>query len=517
MYKSLRQSMAWLHSWTGLLLGWLLFAIFLTGSLSYYRHDITAWTQPAFQHTQVTQQQAILSGLDYLEHHATDAQYWNMQVASSDNPINIIYWQKNDGNYVFKQLDPRTQQEVNLLPTQGGDFFYTFHFQLFGIPIVFGRLLVSFAAFIMLIALISGVITHKKIFTDFFTLRTFKSQRSWLDFHNIVSVIALPFFFVITFTGLVMFFYLYLPSAIQKYYPQNNYDIFSELRSQIPPSTPNNISTIAMVNAQQISQRLQQQWPDQPLIDRIEIKKPFSTATEIIIKQKEDHSITQQPIQMTLNAQGQIIQDTRNVHPVATLYSGIYGLHMASFAQPIIRIALFFSGILGCFMVASGLLLWSLKRQLQNKNNTFHFGHYCVDRLNVATFVGLPIAVLCYFYSNRLITLSHSTPNNQEIVVFFTAWGVSLMLAILSKRQYLWPIQLFLFVMLALCLPCVNIVILWQHGDLKQMSDYTNYAQIDAFFWLFALLAGFIAKNIRPIQQQAKKKIQQKILQKDAQ
>ena len=46
MHKSIRQSMAWLHSWTGLLLGWLLFAIFVMGTASYYRHEINLWMQP---------------------------------------------------------------------------------------------------------------------------------------------------------------------------------------------------------------------------------------------------------------------------------------------------------------------------------------------------------------------------------------------------------------------------------------------------------------------------------------
>ncbi|MBF7686981.1 PepSY-associated TM helix domain-containing protein [Acinetobacter rathckeae] len=516
MYKSLRQSMAWLHSWTGLLLGWLLFAIFLTGSLSYYRHDITAWAQPAFHNMQTTQPQAIFSSLDYLQQHATDAQSWNIQVASTDNPINTIYWQKNDGSYVFKQLDPRTQQEINLLPTQGGDFFYNFHFQLFGVPIVFGRLLVSFAAFIMLIALISGVITHKKIFTDFFTLRTFKSQRSWLDFHNIVSVIALPFFFMITLTGLIMFFYLYLPSAIQKYYPQNNYDIFAELRSQTN-TAQKSVQPVQMLTATQISQRLKQHWPDEPLIDSIEVNKPFTTATEIMIKQKQDRSITQDVAQVTFNAQGQVIADTHNRHPVATLYNGVYGLHLAPFAEPIIRVGLFFSGILGCFMVASGLLLWSLKRQIQNKKNTFHFGHYLVDRLNVSTFVGLPMAVLCYFYANRIITLPQLSSTNQEIFVFFSVWGLSFILALLCKKQYLWRIQLAVFIILAMLLPLLNIAILWQYSQIKHLIDYYNYVGVDTFFWLFAILAGFIAKNIQPIQQQAAKKIRQKIVQKDNQ
>lgn len=32
-----RQANAWLHTWVGLLLGWLLYAVFLTGTLSFFR------------------------------------------------------------------------------------------------------------------------------------------------------------------------------------------------------------------------------------------------------------------------------------------------------------------------------------------------------------------------------------------------------------------------------------------------------------------------------------------------
>ena len=50
MQKSVRQSMAWLHSWLGLTLGWLLFAIFLTGAATYYRHEINLWMQQRWSH-----------------------------------------------------------------------------------------------------------------------------------------------------------------------------------------------------------------------------------------------------------------------------------------------------------------------------------------------------------------------------------------------------------------------------------------------------------------------------------
>ncbi|WP_227649913.1 PepSY domain-containing protein, partial [Klebsiella pneumoniae] len=31
--------MAWLHAWSGLVVGWVLFAVFVTGTASYYKDD----------------------------------------------------------------------------------------------------------------------------------------------------------------------------------------------------------------------------------------------------------------------------------------------------------------------------------------------------------------------------------------------------------------------------------------------------------------------------------------------
>ena len=162
MHKSVRQSMAWLHSWLGLTLGWLLFAIFLTGAATYYRHEINLWMQPQFATMQVKQDTAMNSAYQYLQKNATDAQSWYIGVASPSSPVNKIYWQKADGGYENKTLDANTGKEVTLSATQGGEFFYGFHYQLYGVPYFIGRLLVTIAAFLMLIILISGIITHKK-------------------------------------------------------------------------------------------------------------------------------------------------------------------------------------------------------------------------------------------------------------------------------------------------------------------------------------------------------------------
>ena len=78
------------------------------------------------------------------------------------------------------KLDPQTGQAVTARETRGGDFFYRFHFELeIGFP--WGRWLASIAGMFMLVAIISGVITHKKIFADFspFVRRRADSAPGW--------------------------------------------------------------------------------------------------------------------------------------------------------------------------------------------------------------------------------------------------------------------------------------------------------------------------------------------------
>ena len=46
MRNGFRQSMAWLHAWSGLVVGWVLFSVFVTGTASYYRSEISQWMRP---------------------------------------------------------------------------------------------------------------------------------------------------------------------------------------------------------------------------------------------------------------------------------------------------------------------------------------------------------------------------------------------------------------------------------------------------------------------------------------
>lgn len=510
MHKSVRQSMAWLHSWLGLSFGWLLFAIFLTGAVTYYRHEITMWMQPQFVMMQVNQETALKTAYSYLQQHAPDAQNWYIGVANQDLPVNKIYWQTAEGAYQLKTLDAMTGKELTLSATQGGDFFYNFHFQLYGVPYTIGRLIVTIAAFIMLMTLISGIITHKKILTDFFTLRAFKGQRSYLDFHNVSSVIALPFFLTMTFTGLAIFFYIVLPSGMKQLYPENPFQYFEEIRTKnvlAPSAVP--IKT-EMLPIQHFITTAQQHWGKSEF-DNITVKQPNTQLAKITLTELKDHSITRNQAQLVFNATtGKLLENTRNDSAIATLNAGVYGLHMARFAEPVLRFALFFSGILGCAMIASGLLLWSLKRQMQKKSDRFHFGYYLVNRLNITMIIGLPIAMLAYLYANRLIHIPVGT-TNYEIYIFFSIWLSSFILACLTPQQHLWKTQLKILICAAFMLPLIDLYYLWSQHYLDSFANYWLFLRIDLMLWILALLAYFLHQKITPIQQKAVHKIQAKL------
>ena len=186
MKEGFRQAMAWLHTWAGLIFGWLLFAIFLTGTLAYFKGEITHWMQPEVPAHAVDDARSVAVAQSYLEQHAPTAARWFIGLPNSRDPGLSVMWQdKVDpgrrGNFIEKMLDPVSGEQLQARETMGGEFFYRFHFQL-QMPHPWGRWLSTIAAMVMFVALITGIITHKKIFKDFFTFRPRKGQRSFIEY-----------------------------------------------------------------------------------------------------------------------------------------------------------------------------------------------------------------------------------------------------------------------------------------------------------------------------------------------
>ncbi len=240
MKEGFRQSMAWLHTWSGLVVGWILFAVFVTGTLSYFRPEISRWARPELRDVQANPD-AAAKAIAALQERAPDSERWFITLPDAREPVMRVSWRDPNGEgrrrFPSAVLDPATGEEVKSRDTRGGDFFYRFHFELSMKPI-WGRWVVGFCAMFMFVAIISGVITHKKIFKDFFTFRPKKGQRSWLDAHNAVGVLALPYHVMITYTGLITLMFLYMPWGVQANYGDDREAFFDEALAFAPDPKP---------------------------------------------------------------------------------------------------------------------------------------------------------------------------------------------------------------------------------------------------------------------------------------
>ena len=226
MEKSFTQRMGWLHTWFGLVLGWLAFALFLTGTLSVFWLEISHWAQPELHGAKMLSTPATVQySLDYLRKVAPDSKRWNVYMPDFDrHPLLVLSWlDENDAQHFARLVPDGSGREVTTV-TNGGRFFVDFHWTFNRVvPDLQGRtfgwayMLSGLVGMAFLIGSITGLVIHKKIFRNFFTFRRDAkvAQTRWLDAHNVLGVLAWPFLFMIVLTGLVFYCYLYIPTGMQ--------------------------------------------------------------------------------------------------------------------------------------------------------------------------------------------------------------------------------------------------------------------------------------------------------------
>ncbi|MCJ2131211.1 PepSY-associated TM helix domain-containing protein, partial [Methylobacterium sp. E-045] len=333
MKNGLRQSMAWLHAWSGLVVGWVLFAVFVTGTASYYRTDITAWMQPELRResaeTALDLPRAAEIGIAHLQAHAVGARSWFIGLPQPDRPIIDLFWRTKPGAPPdMVQLDGRTGEPASFRKTRGGDFLYRFHFELH-MPPLWGRWIVGICAMIMLVALISGIITHRRIFADFFTLRRDKSaQRGWLDAHNVTGVLALPYHLMITYTGIVTLAMMYMPWGVTAAYRGDATRFYAEtaqITTQRPPvGRPGTLAPIGPMVARAVATI------HEPL-ERLSIVNPGDAGSTVIAIFEEPHGLAHQHPQIAFDGTtGEIVEILQGgLKPAAKTFTTMVGLHEA--------------------------------------------------------------------------------------------------------------------------------------------------------------------------------------------
>lgn len=442
MNGSLRQSMAWLHTWAGLLVGWILFAVFVTGTSAYFQQEITRWMQPEIR-GQTPPAQVAEHAVRYLDGVAPDARSWSITLPDARSASTQVYWQpaektrRRRGDHSTQATLDGAGQAVAARATLGGFFLYRFHFDLHYMPVIWARWVVGFCALLMLVAILSGVITHKKIFADFFTLRLKKGQRSWLDAHNATAVLALPFHLMITYTGLVTLATLYMPWGITA----NYHDAGQFFESRYPRSAdvarsgnPAPLADLAPMLA-----RARTAWHGAST-GYIVINNPGDATATVQLWRSSAARLASRGESMLFNgATGALVAGSPPDGGAAETESVMIGIHAGRYAGTALRWLYFLCGLAGSAMVATGLVLWTVKRRQQLPDpERPHVGFRLVEKLNIGSIAGLPIGIAGYFLANRLLPLEMPDRAAWEVHCLFMAWAAAFGWALLRPAKRAW-------------------------------------------------------------------------------
>lgn len=496
---SLRTAMTWLHNWGGLVVGWLLFAVFLTGTTAYARHEITRWMQPERLEARSSPGAATMA-VATLEREAVGARRWLILLPGERDPTTHVYVYNPPGiKPAFRRLalEPADGRPVTARATHGGDFLYYFHFDL-RIPGVAGRLLVGLATVALLVALITGFIVRRRVFWDFFTFRPGRSRpRVWMDWHNGIGVLALPYHALIALTGLVPLMVLYVPWGLDAAYGARQEGFRAEVYAD-PPALKAQGVAAPLTAVEPLLAEAARRW-NGGQVGRIVVDNPGDAAATILIKRSDDDRVVLTPQAVLFDGvTGAVLREWDGGGGAAAVRGGAYGLHILRFAGPGLRLAMILCGLAGTAMIGTGLVYWVVKRRKRDGAAPTR-GQRVVDGANLAVLVGLPVAIAAFLWANRLIPAALPGRADLEVGAFLAVWLMTALHPVIRGPQRAWGEQMAVAAALWCALPLLNLATSDAHLGVTLARGDWGVAGIDLAALATGALFAFLTLRRRPI------------------
>ena len=551
MFQNFRQSMAWLHTWFGLVIGFVLIVVFFFGSLSVFDREIDRWAipetrfdpqpmpsfddllLPAFRKIEPDQ-------ADYAANMATlhdpakgpmtprlslpADEYW--AYTTHRDPVlrmgigfKVPLAKDPDGhNHIHGEttIDPRSGAVVRADQLKiGSDWFYPMHYSLNWQWKNLGIFLVGLAALVMLAALVSGVVIHRKVFREFFTFRPKKhTQRSALDLHNMTGVVALPFHFFFAFTGLVIFaaFYFLPVSQFQLKGLHDRHEVMEAQETGLPHQAAGVPAPLASVDA--MVAEAKRRWAARDMAGEVGflVVHHVGDANSYVSLYRAGSdrvALVGEGIHFKAST-GELLHEDPPRSPVSEVNEFLTGLHLQHFEHWFLRWLYVLGGLLGCVCIATGFVFFVEKRKQQHAKAGGQ-GSRIVDALAVTTVTGMVIAAIGMLVANRLLPPDLAGKGDWEKAVFFGVWALALVHALVrsapvaqARMNPAWREQCWAIAALAVAAVALNALTTGDHLVKTVFTEtYWAVAGVDLSLLASAAIAGWAARQLARREQAA--------------
>jgi len=506
MNPGLRHSMDYLHTWAGVLFSVLLFLVFFMGTLSVFDREIDRWMMPD---TRVAQPQTVSFdniALPHLRQLAPDSKLWSVQYPFTREPVMRVSWTDGD-EFKTRFVDVNTGRLLPEAGSKGGTgFFFPFHYSFHLKWKDVGYWLLAIVSIAMMALLISGVIIHKKIFADFFTFRPGKStQRATLDVHNVSSVLLLPFHFIITLSGLIIFVFIYMKPGIALMYGAEAGKLSQEAFSQVSRAPAKESGELASVDA--MVTQAKAMWGGGG-VRRVAIRNPQDKHATVDVQRRPHDRMAYETHTVTFDGANGAVLHRQDGSATMTVQRFFTGLHMIPFDHWGLRWMYFAMGLVSCVMIATGMLLWVEKRRVRQEKEG-RVSYRMVNAIAVAGTLGILVATLVMLIANKLLPDGMPGRASLEQWIFFAAWLGTLFHPLTRAWQarhcrdirIAWREQAWASAVLALLAVALNAMVTGDHVLRTLPQGALAVAGTDLVLLLTAVLAAVTARRLskRPL------------------
>lgn len=544
MFQNFRQSMAWLHTWFGLVIGFVLIVVFFFGSLSVFDREIDRWAipetrfdpqpMPSFDELLLPAFRKIEPAeADYAANMATlhdpakgpvtprlelpADEYW--AYTTHRDPVlrmgigfKVPLAKDPDGhNHIHGEttIDPRSGAVVRADQLKiGSEWFYPMHYSLNWQWKNLGIFLVGLAALVMLAALVSGVVIHRKVFREFFTFRPKKhTQRSALDLHNMTGVVALPFHFFFAFTGLVIFASAYfLPvSQFQLKGLHDQHEVMEAQETGLPHQAAGVPAPLASVDA--MVAEAKRRWAARDMAGEVGFLMVHhvgdaNSYVSLYRAGSDRVALVGEGIHFKAST-GELLHEDPPRSPVSEINEFLTGLHLQHFEHWFLRWLYVLGGLLGCVCIATGFVFFVEKHKQQHAKAGGQ-GSRVVDALAVTTVTGMVIAAIGMLVANRLLPPDLAGKGDWEKAVFFGVWALALAHALVrsapvaqARMNPAWREQCWAIAALAVAAVALNALTTGDHLVRTVFTEtYWAVAGVDLSLLASAAIAGWAARQL---------------------
>lgn len=206
------------HTWTGIVAGMALFIAFYAGAITIFKEPLARWaTPPSATHgASVPLEEAPALIVRTLQDHPAAAKDFRLHLKSAEHLPAGLAWELHEegiddhdhssARHYVAILESGAAKVEETRPSSLAEFIDVLH-RVVGLPVDSdpNRWVMGIIAALYAMALVSGVIVLlPSLVKDFFALRVGKNlKRMWLDAHNVVGIVSLPFHIVMALTAVV--------------------------------------------------------------------------------------------------------------------------------------------------------------------------------------------------------------------------------------------------------------------------------------------------------------------------